>query len=197
MDSSKIQPLLNYFENYWAVESSAIKILNECVTERKLKRKENILTEGENCIHLTFVVKGILKIYHIDKKGNQHNLQFASESKWVTDFSSLYNNVPSELYIESIEPSIILQIKKEDLFNLYDNSPLFDRNMRIITENAFIEQQKRVLQHISSTAYERYCYFLERYPSISNRISSVQIASYIGVTPEFLSTIRKKTVLKR
>ena len=196
MNPSKIQPLLNYFENYWAVESSAIKILDECVTERKLKRKENILTEGENCNHLTFVVKGILKIYYIDKKGNQHNLQFASESKWLTDFCSLYNNVPSELCIESIEPSIILQIKKEDLFNLYDNSPLFDRNMRIITENAFIEQQKRVLQHISSTAYERYLYFLEKYPSISNRISSVQVASYIGVTSEFLSTIRKKIALE-
>jgi CRP-like cAMP-binding protein len=102
--------------NWIALASSAthkmqkyLKLLNlECVTERKLKRKENILTEGENCNHLTFVVKGILKIYHIDKKGNQHNLQFASESKWLTDFSSLYNNVPSELCIESIEPSIIL-----------------------------------------------------------------------------------------
>ncbi|WP_200825085.1 Crp/Fnr family transcriptional regulator [Aquimarina sp. AU119] len=196
MRSTKIQHLLNYFDNYWAVEESTIKMLDDCVNERKLKRKENILTEGENCNHLTFVVSGILKIYHIDKKGYQHNLQFASENNWLTDFSSLYNNVPSELYIEAIKPSIILQIKKEDLFNLYDNSPLFDRNMRIITENAFIEQQKRVLQHIGSTAYERYLYFLEKYPSISNRISNVQIASYIGVTPEFLSTIRKKTAIE-
>ncbi|MFI0430534.1 Crp/Fnr family transcriptional regulator [Mariniflexile sp. HMF6888] len=192
MKSSKIQHLLNYFENYWTIENSTVKMLDECVAERKLKRKERILTEGEKCNHLTFVVKGILKTYHVDKKGDQHNLQFSTEGKWLTDFSSLYNNVPSALCIEAIEPSIILQIKKEDLFNLYDNSPLFDRNMRIITENAFIEQQNRVLQHISSTAHERYVYFLNNYPGLSNRISNVQIASYIGVTPEFLSTIRKK-----
>ncbi|AUP81613.1 cyclic nucleotide-binding protein [Flavivirga eckloniae] len=192
-----MEHLLNYFENYWAIESSTVKILDECVTERKLKRKESILTEGEHCNHLTFVVKGILKTYHIDKKGNQHNLQFASNSKWLTDFNSLYNNIPSGLYIQAIEPSIILQIKKEDLFHLYDNSPLFDRNMRIVTEEAFIEQQERVLQHISSTAHERYLYFLKRYPNLSNRISNVQIASYIGVTPEFLSTIRKKIAVER
>ncbi|WP_289040224.1 Crp/Fnr family transcriptional regulator [uncultured Zobellia sp.] len=192
MSSSRIQHLLNYFDNYWPIENATVKILEECIVKRKLKRKEKTLTEGENCNHLTFVIKGILKTYHIDKRGNQHNLQFASEGNWLTDFSSLYNNVPSELCIEALEPTIVLQIKKEDLFNLYDNSPLFDRNMRIITENAFIEQQNRVLQHISSTAHERYLYFLSKYPNISNHISSVQIASYIGVTPEFLSTIRKK-----
>ena len=195
MNSIKIQHLLNYFDKYWTIEESTVRILDECVTERKLKRKENILTRGEKCNFLTFVVKGILKTYHIDQKGNQHNLQFTSENKWVTDFSSLYNSIPSKLNIEALEPSIILQIKKEDLFNLYDNSPMFDRNMRIITENAFIEQQERVLQHISSTAHERYLYFLNKYPDLSNRISNIQIASYIGVTPEFLSAIRKKTTI--
>lgn len=197
MSSSKIQHLLNYFENYWTIENSTVKMLDACVTEREFKRKENILTEGEYCNHLNFVVKGILKTYHTDKNGDQHNLQFASEGKWLTDFSSLYNSIPSELCIQALEPSTVLRIKKEDLFHLYDNSPLFDRNMRVITENAFIEQQKRVLQHISSTAHERYLYFLKRYPSISNRISNVQIASYIGVTPEFLSTIRKKIAIER
>lgn len=66
--------------------------------------------------------------------------------------------------------------------------------MRIVTENVFMEQQNRILQHISGTAYERYQYFLEKYPNLSNRISNIQIASYIGVTPEFLSNIRKKIV---
>mgnify|MGYP005991269211 CR=1 FL=1 len=192
MSSTKIQHLLSYFDKYWTIEESTVRMLDECVTERNLKRKENILTEGEKCHHLTFVVKGILKTYHVDKNGNQHNLKFTSENNWLTDFNSLYNNIPSELFIQAMTSSIILQIKNEDLFHLYDNSPLFDRNMRIVTENAFIEQQERVLQHISSTAHERYLYFLEKYPDLSNRISNIQIASYIGVTPEFLSTIRKK-----
>ncbi len=197
MNASGIQHVIDYFENYWPIEDTAIKILDACIIERKIKRKENILIEGELCNYLNFVVKGILKLFYTDKSGNQHNLQFASEGKWLTDFSSLYNNTPSELCIQALESSTLLQIKKEDIFNLYDNSPLFDRNMRIITENAFMEQQKRVLQHISSTAHERYLYFLKKYPNLSNRISSVQIASYIGVTPEFLSTIRKKIASER
>lgn len=172
-------------------------MLDKCVTERKLKRKENILTEGEKCLHLTFVIKGILKTYHVDKNGNQHNLKFTSENNWLTDFNSLYNNSPSKLFIQAMTPSTILQIKNEDLFLLYDNSPLFDRNMRIVSEEAFIEQQERILQHISSTAHERYLYFLKIYPDLSKRISNIQIASYIGVTPEFLSTIRKKIAAKK
>jgi len=98
----------------------------------------------------------------------------------------------SQLSIQALEPSQVLQLKKEDVFRLYDNSPLFDRNMRISVENAFIEQQQRVLQNISSTAQEKYDYFLRKYPHLSNRISNVQIASYLGITPEFLSTLRKK-----
>ncbi|TGV02393.1 Crp/Fnr family transcriptional regulator [Flavivirga rizhaonensis] len=159
-----------------------------------MKRKEFILKQGEKCNYIYFVVKGVLKLFHTDDNGNQHNLQFATEKLWLTDFGSLYNDTPSELYIQALEPTSILQIKKKDLFVLYDNSPLFDRNMRIVTENAFIEQQNRLLQTISSTAIERYQYFLNKYPDLSNRISNVQIASYLGVTPEFLSSIRKKTV---
>lgn len=192
MSFTNVQPLLNYLENYWQIEESTVKILEECVVEKKLKRREHLLTEGRYCKHLNFVVKGVVRVYHTDKNGGQHNLQFASEGKWLTDFNSLYNNIPSALCIQTLEPSTILQIKQNDLFHLYDNSPLFDRNMRIVTENAFILQQERVLQHISATAYKRYLYFLQKYPEVSNRISNVQIASYIGVTPEFLSAIRKK-----
>ncbi|WP_240964309.1 Crp/Fnr family transcriptional regulator [Flavivirga algicola] len=160
--------------------------------KKKLKRRAFILEQGEVCNHFTFVVKGCLKMYKVDTKGSQHNLQFAVENNWISDYGSFYNNESSDLNIETLEPSLLLQIKKNDVFHLFDHSSLFDRNIRIIIENSFIEQQKRVLQTISSTTQERYLYFLKRYPNLSNRISNVQIASYIGVTPEFLSMVRKK-----
>lgn len=185
-------PIIKSFSNYWPLEDKAIEILNNCVTEKKLKRKAYILKQGEECNHFSFVVNGCLKMYKVDDKGNQHNLQFAIENNWISDYGSFYDQEPSDLYIETLEPSYILQIKKNDVFFLYDNSPLFDRNFRIIIENAFIEQQKRVLQTISSTAEERYLYFLKKYPNLFSRISNVQIASYIGVTPEFLSMVRKR-----
>lgn len=187
-----IDPLIEGFSNYWPLEEAAIKALSERVVQKTLKRKGYLLKAGEECNHFSFVVRGTLKMYKVDDKGNRHNLQFAMENDWITDYGSFYDEEPSELCIEALGPSHVLQIKKNDLFYLYDHFPIFDRNFRIIIENAFIEQQKRVLQNISSTAEERYLYFLKKYPNLFNRISNVQIASYIGITPEFLSMIRKK-----
>ena len=185
-------PLIKSFLNYWPLEEQAINALKGKAIARTFKKKTFILKEGQECNHFTFVVKGCLKLYHIDEQGNQHNLQFAVENDWLADYGSFYAEEPSELNIQAIESSEVLQIEKNDLFDLYDNFPVFDRNFRIIIENAFIEQQKRLLHTISSTAEERYLYFLKKYPHLYSRISNVQIASYIGVTPEFLSTIRKK-----
>ncbi len=111
---------------------------------------------------------------------------------WIGDIGSFHSEEPSKLYIEAMENSVILQIKKEDQLRLFVEYPKFNRIFRVFTENALVASQRRVLQNISSTAEERYLDFVKRYPYFFNRISNVQIASFLGVTPEFLSTIRKK-----
>ena len=131
-------------------------------------------------------------MYMVDEKGKEHNLQFAIENWWIGDIGSFHSEKPSKLYIEAMENSIILQIRKEGQLRLFDEHPKFNRIFRVFTENALVSFQNRVLQNISSTAEERYLDFIGRYPYLLNRISNVQIASYLGVTPEFLSTIRKK-----
>ena len=131
-------------------------------------------------------------MYMLDHEGKEHNLQFAIENWWIGDIASFHSEDPSRFYIEAIENSIILQIKKEDQLRLFVEYPKFNRIFRVITENALVSYQRRVLQNISSTAEERYIDFMNRYPDFFNRISSVQIASFLGITPEFLSTIRKK-----
>ena len=131
-------------------------------------------------------------MYMLDYSGKEHNLQFAIENWWIGDIASFHSEDPSRFYIEAIENSIILQIKKEDQLRLFVEYPKFNRIFRVITENALVSYQRRVLQNISSTAEERYIDFMNRYPDFFNRISSVQIASFLGITPEFLSTIRKK-----
>lgn len=187
-----IKMLVDSFSRYWPLEPEATKALKECTIHQVLKRRELVLKPGEQCRHFNFVLHGCLKMYKVDDQGNRHNLQFAVENDWIVDYGSFYSEEPSDVYIETLEASTLLRIRNKDLFYLYDHFPVFDRNFRIIIENAFIEQQKRVLQNISSTAEERYLYFMKKYPHLFNRISNVQIASYIGVTPEFLSTIRKK-----
>lgn len=131
-------------------------------------------------------------MYMLDHDGKEHNLQFAIENWWIGDIASFHSEDPSRFYIEAIENSIILQIKKEDQLRLFVEYPKFNRIFRVITENALVSYQRRVLQNISSTAEERYIDFVNRYPDFFNRISNVQIASFLGITPEFLSTIRKK-----
>ncbi|MBL4625371.1 MAG: Crp/Fnr family transcriptional regulator [Flavobacteriales bacterium] len=192
-----IKPIIEHFSNYLALGDSEISELQSKLIEKKVKRRQFILQEGDVCRHYTFVVNGCFKMYKVDNKGQEHNLQFSIESGWIADIGSFYSNKPSELYIEALEQSTIFQLDKPDLFHLFTNYPKFDRNFRVLIENAFIGLQKRVLQNISSTAEERYLDFLKNYPDLFNRISNVQIASYIGVTPEFLSKIRKDITLKQ
>lgn len=166
------------------------------LTERKIKRKQFILQEGDVCKYFTYVVEGCFKTYGVDSAGKEHNLLFTAEDDWVTDIDSLHKERPSQLFIEAVEPSVILQISKGDLWYLYTNYPKFDRNFRVIIEDKYIELQNRLLQAFSMTAYERYEIFIEQYPNLVNRLPNTQIASYLGITPEFLSKIRNERAVK-
>ena len=187
-----IYPLIKHFSNYLPLDEKEINELKSCIKERIIKRRQYILQEGDICKHYSFVNEGCFKMYKVDANGKEHNLQFAIENEWIADIGSFHSENSSELYIEAIEQSIVLQIEKADLLYLYTHYPKFDRNFRVIIENDFIALQNRVLHNISSTAEERYLDFLKKQPNLFNRISNVQIASYLGVTPEFLSAIRKK-----
>ena len=186
------ETIINYFSNILPLDSEEIDALKKAFKERRIKRKQFILQEGDVCKLNTFVVEGCFRMYFVDEKGKEHNIQFAVENWWIGDISSFYSEEPSKLYIEALENSVILQIKKQDQLDLFVNHPKFNQIFRVFTENALVTYQRRVLQNISSTAEERYLDFMKRYPYFFNRISNVQIASFLGVTPEFLSTIRKK-----
>ena len=187
-----ITPLITYFEQYLPLEEEEISFLAEVFSEKKVRRRQYILQESDVCKYNTFVVEGCFRMYFVDDSGKEHNLQFAVENWWIGDLASFHSERPSHLNIEALENSVILQIKKEDQLRLFEAFPKFNRIFRVFTENALISLQSRVLHNISSTAEERYLDFMERYPYFFNRISNVQIASYLGVTPEFLSTIRKR-----
>lgn len=188
----KTEALIKYFENHLLLNNEEKSAVDEYFKVRTIKRRQFILQEGDICKHNTFVVEGCFRMYMIDEKSKEHNLQFAIENWWIGDIGSFHAEEPSKLYIEAIENSIILQIKKEDQLKLFVEYPKFNRIFRVLAENAIVGLQKRIIQNISSTAEERYLDFVNRHPQFFNRISNIQIASYLGVTPEFLSAIRKK-----
>jgi len=187
-----IDRLFESFDKYLPLDEKEREDLSTRVIERRIKRRQFILQESDICKHYTFVAEGCFKKFQVDKKGAEHNLQFAAEYDWIMEIDSFYSEKPSRVYIEAIEPSVILQIKKTDLLYLFTNNPKFDRNFRVIVENRFVELENRILQAISSTAEERYLYFINQYPHLLQRLPGTQIASYLGITPEFLSKIRKE-----
>jgi len=186
----QIESLVAHFEQFLPLTPEEKKLVEQKTSRRQLKKKQMILQEGLVCRHYTFVAKGCLRLYGIDKKGVEHNIQFAAENDWISDIGSFHSGKSSRLFIEAVETSVILQVEKYDLYLLYESIPKLDRIFKVIIENKFVELQNRVLQNISSTAMERYMEFLEQYSQLALRLPNTQIASYLGITPEFLSKMR-------
>jgi CRP-like cAMP-binding protein len=153
-------------------------------------KKDLILKEGQLCKNISFVYKGALRAYYIDKAGKESTVMFAVKDWWITDMFCFINEQPAMLTIEAIEDSSVFHLYKKDLDDLYIKVPKFERFFRIIMQNAYIREQLRVIQSLSLSAEERYDNFLAKYPQIINQITQKQIASYLGITPEFLSTLR-------
>jgi CRP-like cAMP-binding protein len=195
-ENKSAQQLIKYFDDYFPLDSAESDEITSRFIERNIKRRSFVLTAGDVCRHFSFVVSGCLKMYAIDKNGKEHNIQFVAENDWITDLSSFYSEKPSQLYIEAVEQAVVLQIKHSDLLELYTMYHKIDHNFRVIIEQKYIELQNRVLQNISATAEERYENFIKQHPNLANRLPNTQIASYLGVTPEFLSTIRKSLIYK-
>jgi len=191
------ESLLAYMSAAFVLTDDEIEKLLSLFTERSIKRRAFILHQGDVCKHFTFVVSGCFKMYVIDQSGKEFNLEFAIENEWISDLTSFYDEKPSAVYIEAIEPSVILQITRQDLIHLYSNYPKFNSTFRINVEHKYMELQNRVLQNISATAEERYSNFISEYPGLASRLPNTQIASYLGITAEFLSKIRKDLVHKR
>jgi CRP-like cAMP-binding protein len=185
------QTIIQHLESFIPLKGSEKALFEDRFVTRPVKRREKILVAGEVCKHYTFVVEGCFRMFGVDDKGFEHNIQFAAEKDWIADIGSFHTQKPSQLNIEALEAGLVLQIKQQDLYFLYKNIPKLNMIFKVLIELKYIELQNRVLQNFSSTAEERYLSFLEQYPILFNRLPNTQIASYLGITPEFLSKVRK------
>ena len=189
---ASLESLLGYFENLIPLNKEEKNLVAEKFHPRLFRKKQYVLQEGDVCTQFYFIVRGCLRMYKIDDKGSIHTLQFAAENYWIIDLGSFHSVKPSLLNIDALEDTVVLQISRDDLIDLYQKAPKFDRIFRVLIENSYVRLQERLLQNISSTAEDRYETFLTIYPHLVNRLSQVQIASFLGITPEFLSRLRNK-----
>ncbi len=156
----------------------------------QIPRKNTILSQGQLCENIYFVESGALRAFYLDESGKEATIMFAVSDWWVTDMYCFINQKPAMLTIEAIENSIIYRLKKSDLDYLYAAIPQFEKFFRILMQNAYIREQLRVIQNLSLPAEARYEIFVGKYPDVAKNVKQKQIASYLGITPEFLSMIK-------
>lgn len=159
---------------------------------KTIKRKAILLSAGDVCKAIYFVSNGCLRIYHTDEGGTDHVSLFAPEDWWAVDMYSFYTKTPAFYAIDALEDTEVLQLTEHNLEQLYLQIPKFERFFRILFQNGFIMYQQRITLSQSLTAEERYARFNELYPHLEQRIAQKQIASYLGITPVFLSMLRRK-----
>jgi len=190
--ANSIETLVGYFNRLIPLNSEEKAIVLEYFKPRLYRKRQYVLQEGDICTQFSFIVRGCLRMYKVDGKGNVHIIQFAAENYWLMDIASFHGKRPSELSIDAIEDTVVLQISYDNLISLYKQFLKFNTIFRVLIENSFVALQHRMLQNISSTAEERYLHFIEVYPHLMNRLPQTQIASFLGITPEFLSRLRKR-----
>jgi len=188
--------LLNNISRYIRLNEEERSIFLDYLQPKSFKRKQFLLNEGEVCKYSAFVTSGCLRGYTVDKNGIEHVLSFAPPDWWMGDMYSLISQKPGILNIEALEDTETITLSKASQEKLYIAVPKFERFFRILTENSLVANQQRIIDNLSLTAEERYGIFCKRYPTLIDHLPHKQIASYIGVTPEFFSRMRSG-VLRR
>lgn len=172
-------------------DEDALKII-QIAHLREVKRKINIEEPGKISNYRNYVVSGAFRSYFIDEDGKEHTVQIAVDDWFVSDFYSYVTRTPAILFVEALENSTILQMHYDDIEPLCKEMHSLSEYFRLSTERAFAFSRNRALSNISKTAEERYQEFLNRYPNIMDRVPQYIVASYLGMSPEFLSKIRAR-----
>ena len=184
--------ILKNVNRHVSLESDEIDYFTSLLELRTVKRKEFLVSEGDVARYIHFVTKGCLRNYQIGIDGVIHISFFAIEEWWISDLSSFLTQEPATSFVDALEDTQVFSLSNDHYEQLFLNIPKFERFFRILHQKAYIAQNNRIMENISLTAKERYLNFLERSPSLSQRIPQKQIAAYLGITPEFLSMLRSR-----
>jgi CRP-like cAMP-binding protein len=156
------------------------------------KKGEIVLRANEKVDHQFFVFDGCLRTYLISKTGKEHTIQFAIKGWWISDYIGYFSETKSILFIECIEDATLFKISRDDVEEIYTKIPKVEHFIRKKLERSFVSFQKRILANLSQSAKERYLSFTKDYPNIEQYLKNYHIASYLGITTESLSRIRKE-----
>jgi CRP-like cAMP-binding protein len=174
------------------LSEAAQNLVKTFFSPKKIRRKQYLLQEGDICRHLAFVENGLLRSYNVDDKGVEHMIHFAWEGWWMADMLSFLSVEPSSYHIDAIEDSELLLITRPDFEEMLLKVPVMERYFRILFQNNIISKERRLISSITNSAEEKFLHLSATNPELIKRIPQQLVASYLGITPETLSRVKKK-----
>jgi CRP-like cAMP-binding protein len=188
------KPLLAYINKYINLTAEEETILLSRIAHRHYLKDQYIVQQGDICISANFTISGTTKTFYMDPEGQEHIVMFSIEDWWTSDLGSFITQTPADFNVQCLENTELIQFTYDNLEILYTEIPKLERLFRKIVERAFVASQKRIIRNFSLTAKARYLIFKETYPKIEQRVPQYMIASYLGITKEFLSKIKSQII---
>ncbi|MEM6722428.1 MAG: Crp/Fnr family transcriptional regulator [Bacteroidota bacterium] len=190
------QPLLRNIARFVTLSSEQEEQLTSVIRTTWVKRRQFIIQPGFPSQYRNYILEGAFRSYYLDQDGKEHTVSIAVEDWFVTDFHSHIYQSPAKSFVEALEDSVILQLHYDDIEALCQKIHPLSEFFRKVTERAFASATVRVVSNISKSAEERYRAYVEKYPQIATRVPQYVLASYLGMSAEFLSKIRSRPTRK-
>lgn len=189
--------IISYIRKFVPINDEEATAFGAAFTEVKIKKRQFIVQPGFTPKHRYFVTQGALRGYVIGDEGEDYTIQLAIEEWWISDYNGYMFQQPATMFVVALEDSVALQLTHENEKNLKATNPAFETFFRILAERSTAGMQRRIISNLTQTAEERYRLFLERYPQMVERFPQYVIASFLGMTTEFLSKIRNQKVKRK
>jgi len=191
------QPLLDYINRVIELTEEEEQKICSLISYRKLLKGQYFLQQGDVCKFSGFVVSGCTKTFYVGDDGQEHVIMFSVEDWWTSDMGSFISQKPADFNVQCLENTSLIQFSYENQEKMLLEVPKLERFFRLIIERALVSSQKRIVRNLSMSAKDRYVHFRNVYPKIEQRIPQYLIASYLGITKEFLSKIKGQLILEQ
>ena len=197
MIEEKAQTFISFINKHVLLTNDEEALLLSKLSHRKYLKGHYVVQQGDVCKYSGFVVSGCTRTFYVDEEGQEHIVMFSIEDWWASEIGSFVSQSPSDYNVQCIEETHLIQLSFEDQEDLFKQIPKLERFFRLILEQAFVASQKRIISSFSLSAKERYLNFKKQYPKIEQRIPQYMVASYLGISKEFLSRIKKQLILEQ
>ncbi len=181
---------LNYINKYIDLTEKEIAFLRSNTNYKKYLKGHYIVQQGAVCKHTNFIISGCTKNFYVDQQGQEHIVTFAIENWWSADLSSFITQTPSDFNVKCIEATEVIQFTYQNQDKIFQNIPKMETLFRKLLEKALVSSQKRIVNNFSLSAKDQYLYFKKQFSTIEQRVPQYMVASYLGITKEFLSKIK-------